>query len=645
MSQHWGDLGAYALTLACAFAFIQAVLPLIAAHNPRVQQLTVQAAKTQALLTTIAFTGLTIAFYYNDFALKYVAEHSNSLLPWYYRLSAVWGGHEGSLLLWIWVLNMWTLAVALKTNMLPGEYRARILAVLGYIGVGFHLFILLTSNPFTRLDFAPFDGRDLNPLLQDPGLIFHPPLLYGGYVGFAVAFAFIVAALWQGRLDSMWLKNARPWTLAAWITLTLGIALGSYWAYYELGWGGWWFWDPVENASFMPWLIGTALIHSLIVAEKRGLFRIWTALLAILAFSLSLIGTFLVRSGVLTSVHAFASDSTRGVFILALLVAICLPALLLLIFRATTISRKTPYHLLSKETGILANNWLLSGACLVVFIGTLYPLVADVLNIGKISVGAPYFNRFIVPISLALLTILGLGPILRWKRDTPQRLIPYLSFAAIFALIITTIIMTIAVPTWQTTAALAVFISSFSLGGILADYGYDAIKQHRILPPATRLGMLLAHTGLIVSILAITATSLYDDARDLSFKMGKTVDIDRYHVTLTGIHESKGPNYTATVGKFLIMENNDSQNISVLTPAKRTYFSSAMPMTESARLSTPTHDLYLAMGEPINADTWAVRVQYKPYIIWIWLGSVIMAIGGGIAMTDNRYRTNRSSPI
>lgn len=638
MNQHWGDFGAYALTLACAIAFIQALMPLFAAHNPRVQQLTVQAAKAQALLTTIAFIGLTAAFYYNDFALQYVSEHSNSLLPWYYRLSAVWGGHEGSLLLWIWVLNLWTFAVAIKTRDLPGDYRARILAVLGYIAFGFHLFILLTSNPFNRFDFAPFDGRDLNPLLQDPGLIFHPPLLYGGYVGFAVAFAFIVAALWQGRLDSLWLKNARPWTLAAWLTLTLGIALGSYWAYYELGWGGWWFWDPVENASFMPWLVGTALIHSLIAAEKRGLFRIWTALLAILAFSLSLIGTFLVRSGVLTSVHAFASDSTRGVFILALLVAICLPALLLLIFRATTISSKTPYSLLSKETGILANNWLLTGACLVVMIGTLYPLAADVLNLGKISVGAPYFNRFIVPMAMLLLTMLGIGPIIRWKRDLPNRLIPYVLFSLIFAVILTVIIMTNAVPSWKTIAGISVFLATFALGGIIADYGFDTYKQHRFIPNGARAGMLIAHSGLIVSILAITATSLYDDARDLSFKTGKTVDIDRYHITLTGIGEQKGPNYRATVGKFLIVRGDDTNNVNVLTPAKRTYFSSTMPMTESARLITPTHDLYLAMGESINSDTWAVRVQYKPFIIWIWIGAVIMALGGLIAASDRSYR-------
>lgn len=634
----WSDIGAFALNLACAVALIQLLFPLLDADNPRVQRLTIQACITQALLITLSFLSLAIAFYDNDFALVYIAEHSNSLLPWYYRLSAVWGGHEGSLLLWIWILNLWSFAVAIKTRSLPGNYRARILAILGYISFGFNLFIIFTSNPFTRLAFAPFDGQDLNPLLQDPGLIFHPPLLYGGYVGFAVAFAFITAALWQGRLDSLWIRYIRPWTLTAWLTLTLGITLGSYWAYYELGWGGWWFWDPVENASLMPWLVGTALIHSLIVAEKRGLFRTWTAFLAISAFSLSLIGTFLVRSGVLTSVHAFASDATRGIFILALLIAISLPAVLLLIFRANRISQQSEYSILSKEAGILANNWLLTGACLVVLLGTLYPLVADTLKLGKISVGAPYFNRLIVPMAMIILIILAIGPLVRWKRDKLKRLTIPILFCLLFALIFTTILMFTAVPNIKIRAIIAVFCAGMALATIIIDYAIFVHKQHRLFPRPAIAGMLITHTGLIVMILAITGVALYDNAQDISIKQDASIDIDNYRITLTGLAEKQGPNYIATEGRFLIERLDNPEYSTLLTPAKRTYYSSTMPMTESARLVTPTHDLYLAMGEPINANTWAIRIQYKPYIIWIWLGGLIMAIGGLIAIFDRSYR-------
>lgn len=645
MNLPWADIGGFALNLACAAALVQTSLPLLAADNPRVQRLAIQAAITQAMLITLAFLGLMMGFYDNDFSIAYIAEHSNSLLPWYYRLSAVWGGHEGSLLLWIFILNLWSFAVAVKTRTLPGAYRARILAVLGYISFGFNLFIIFTSNPFTRLAFAPFDGQDLNPLLQDPGLIFHPPLLYGGYVGFAVVFAFITAALWQGRLDSLWLRSARPWTLAAWLTLTLGITLGSYWAYYELGWGGWWFWDPVENASLMPWLAGTALLHSLIASEKRGLFRAWTAFLAISVFSLSLIGTFLVRSGVLTSVHAFTSDAARGIFILALLAAISLPAILLLLLRASRISQSGQYALLSKETGILANNWLLTGACLIVMLGTLYPLAADTLNLGKISVGAPYFNRLIVPLALLLLSILALGTLMRWKRDSAKRLGPYAIFCVLFAAAFTGIIMLSAVPSIKIRAVIAVFAAGLALGGVLADYFDYARKQRRLRPRAATAGMLIAHTGLIIMILAITGTALYGKAEDLSIKQGGSVTMNNYRITLTGLAEKNGPNYRANEGRFLI-ERTDAPSFSaLLTPAKRSYFSSMMPMTESARLVTPTHDLYLAMGEPINANTWAIRVQYKPFIIWIWLGGLIMALGGLTAIFDRAYRKPADSSL
>ena len=598
------ETGHYALWLAGAMAFLQALLPTFCADRRTACALAVSAAKTQSALLTFSIAALGYGFIANDFAVRYIAAHSNSLLPWYYRLTAVWGGHEGSLLLWIEILGLWSAALAVRSKALPDDLRAKILAVLGAISLGFITFIGFTSNPFSRALPAPFDGADLNPLLQDPGLILHPPLLYTGYVGFAVAFAFVVAGLWQGRLDTLWLRRARPWTLAAWLALTLGIALGSYWAYYELGWGGWWFWDPVENASLMPWLIGTALLHSLIVSEKRGAFLTWTALLAILAFSLSLIGTFLVRSGVLTSVHAFAADPTRGIYILALLVAITLPAFILLIQRAPALASRAPYALLSRETGILANNWLMTGACLIVFTGTLYPLAADSLNLGKISVGAPYYNR----------------------------LAPRLAAVLALALAATLLTLTLA-DTWQIRTALAVFAAMIAAAAIIVDTT-DRLR-HRL--PITRAysGMTLAHLGYLITALGITATGLYSNEQDHSLKRGSVLDFAGYRLTLVDLETREGPNYTATVGKILV-QKTDGTPVTVLLPSKRNYHSSTMPMTESARHITPTHDLYLALGEPINADTWAVRLQYKPFILWIWLGALIMAAGAALAALPQR---------
>ena len=626
------ETGHYALWLAGAIALLQAILPTFCADRRIACAIAVSAAKIQCLLLTFSIAALGYGFLTNDFAVRYIATHSNSLLPWYYRLTAVWGGHEGSLLLWIEILALWTAALAVRSKALPDDLRAKILAVLGGISLGFITFIGFTSNPFSRALPAPFDGADLNPLLQDPGLIFHPPLLYTGYVGFAVAFAFVVAGLWQGRLDTLWLRRARPWTLAAWLALTLGIALGSYWAYYELGWGGWWFWDPVENASLMPWLIGTALLHSLIVSEKRGAFLTWTALLAILAFSLSLIGTFLVRSGVLTSVHAFAADPTRGIYILALLVAITLPALILLIQRAPALASRAPYALLSRETGILANNWLMTGACLIVFTGTLYPLAADSLNLGKISVGAPYYNRLIVPLALASLFLLGIGPLARWKNDRARRLVPRLAAVLALALAATLLTLTVA-DTWQARTAIAVFAAMVAAGAIVV----DNVERLRRRVPFTRAysGMTLAHLGYLITALGITATGLYSNEQDHSLKRGGTLSIADYHLTLVDLETREGPNYSATVGKILV-QKTDGSPVTVLLPSKRSYHSSSMPMTESARHITPTHDLYIALGEAINADTWAVRLQYKPFIIWIWLGALIMAAGAALAALPTR---------
>ncbi|UJF24738.1 heme lyase CcmF/NrfE family subunit [Suttonella sp. R2A3] len=636
-----GELGHLTLLLAGGLALLQCLLPVFSAHNARAQSIVLACAKGQFYLLSVSMLALGYAFYANDFTLYYVANHSNSLLPWYYRLSAIWGGHEGSLLLWIYILSIWSAAVAWRSASLPALFRTRVLAVLGYISVGFVAFIVLTSNPFARQFPFPFDGHDLNPLLQDPGLIFHPPLLYAGYVGFAVAFAFVVAGLWQGRLDSLWLKRARPWTLAAWLTLTLGITLGSYWAYYELGWGGWWFWDPVENASLMPWLIGTALIHSLSASDRRGAFMIWTSLLAILAFALSLIGTFLVRSGVLTSVHAFASDPTRGIFILALLVAITLPALVLLILRSAQLSRSVSYGLLSRETGLLANNWLMTGACVVVFIGTLYPLVADILNLGKISVGAPYFNRLIVPLALISLLLLGFMPLLRWHRDRASRLKNALIFITVFALIFTLGIGWWLLPDMNMMTYLALFVSGLAFAAVCADTAKHLRRGTRTFSRSL-IGMLSAHLGYIIMALAITATGTYSNEQDISIRAGDEVGIADYRISLLSLREEKGPNYQATQGLFRISKNDDDDFFTVLTPAKRQYFSSTMPMTESSRLVTPTHDLYLAMGEEIGPGNWAVRLQYKPFIIWIWLGALLMAIGGGIAALDRSYRQARN---
>lgn len=634
------EFGHYCLLLAGAVALVQCLLPLFAADSWRVWRITLRAAKVQCLLLTISFFALVHAFYHNDFSLHYVANHSNSLLPWYYRISAVWGGHEGSLLLWIYILSLWTWQVAVRNDTLPHAFHTRVLAVLGYILAGFISFIAFTSNPFLRQPVIPFDGHDLNPLLQDPGLIFHPPLLYGGYVGFAVAFAFVVAGLWQGQLNQLWLRRVRPWTLAAWLTLTLGIALGSYWAYYELGWGGWWFWDPVENASLMPWLIGTALIHSLIASERRGLFMTWTALLAILTFSLSVVGTFLVRSGILTSVHAFASDPTRGVYILALLVAITLPALLLLITRASILSRQAPYALLSRESGLLANNWLLSGACLVVFTGTLYPLAADVLNLGKISVGAPYFNRLIVPLALASLLLLGIGPLLQWRKQGPNAAYkPLLVFGLLFAGVFTVGVMQVLALEADILLILALFVCGFALAAVASDC-FMRLKQQgitRFRPRAALIGMWLAHSGYIIMALAIAATGLYSNEQDLRIREGQSVDMADYHITLLGIRTVAGPNYNATQGRFRLEKQADDTFFALLLPAKREYFSSTMPMTESARLVTPTHDLYIAMAEDLGNGDWAIRVQYKPFISWIWIGALIMALGGLIAANDRAY--------
>ncbi|MCX8085587.1 MAG: heme lyase CcmF/NrfE family subunit [Rhodocyclaceae bacterium] len=633
------ELGHFALILAFCVTCVQGVLPLMGAYRQAPQWLALARPATTAafLLTLFSYLCLTWAFYVNDFSVLYVAQHSNTQLPLVYRLGAVWGGHEGSLLLWLLMLSGWAQAVALFSRRLPEAMVARVLGVLGLIAVGLIAFVLLTSNPFERLVPAAEEGRSLNPLLQDPGLIFHPPLLYMGYVGFSVAFAFAIAALLAGQLDAAWARWSRPWTTIAWVFLTLGIALGSWWAYYELGWGGWWFWDPVENASFMPWLVGTALIHSLAVTEKRGSFKNWTVLLAIAAFSLSLLGTFLVRSGVLTSVHAFATDPKRGIFILILLAIVVGSSLLLYAARAPQVSLGGRFALVSRETLLLVNNVLLVVAAGSVLLGTLYPLVIDALGLGKISVGPPYFNAVFVPIMLPLLVLVAAGPIARWKeaslRDIARRLIP----AALAAFAAGLVLPWLAGGWFAMTAlslALAVWIAT-----AIALQTVERLKVSR--PPASWWGMQLAHFGLAAFVVGATMVSTYQEERDVRMEPGDTVTVGGHTFKFLGVTEARGPNYLAARGQFELAK--DGKVLRTLYPEKRHYDSSAMPMTEAAIDAGFTRDVYVSLGEPLEGEAWAVRVYFKPFVDWIWGGCLLMALGGVLAASDRRYRLKVSS--
>ncbi len=642
------ELGHLALILALAMALLQATLPLLGAARaePRLLAVARPAAVGQFVFLLLSFLCLIFSFVNNDFSVAYVAEHSNSQLPVWYRVSAVWGGHEGSLLLWALLLGIWTLAVALFSRALPAELLARVIGVMGLISAGFLLFLQLTSNPFERLlPFFPLDGQDLNPLLQDIGLILHPPMLYMGYVGFSVAFAFVVAALLSGRLDSAWARWSRPWTVVAWCFLTVGIALGSWWAYYELGWGGWWFWDPVENASFMPWLVGTALIHSLAATEQRGVFRAWTVLLAIAAFSLSLLGTFLVRSGVLTSVHAFANDPRRGLFILALLTVITGGALVLLVLRANTIRSTGQFEPVSRETALLLNNLLLVGACGVVFMGTLFPLLADVLQLGKISVGPPYFNTLFVPLTLALLLVLGVGPLLRWKADDAGRLVRRLA-----PLMVISLVLGIGLPLLFTGELRFLVVLSLSLVFWVVLTSLDGVRDklsHKPNHLAALLtlsrsyqGMILAHIGLAVCVTGVAITSAYSVERDVRLRVGEGVTIGPYEFRLLSLHDVPGPNYVSTEARVEVRTPSGYVE-TVLEPEKRLYTVQRMPLSEVAIQPGLTRDLYVALGESLADGIWAVRIYYKPFVRWLWLGAVLMALGGMLAVSDPRYRLAR----
>ena len=631
------ELGQFSLVLAAVLSVLLGVLPLWGTlrPNPTLQALARPLALLQFVLVALSFACLAYAFLNNDFSVKYVANHSNSLLPKQYQFAAVWGGHEGSLLLWMLMLTGWAAAVALFSQTLPLVMVARVLGVMGLITVGFMLFILFTSNPFDRLFPVPADGRDLNPLLQDPGLVIHPPMLYMGYVGMSVAFAFAIAALLSGRLDAAWARWSRPWTVIAWAFLTLGIGLGSWWAYYELGWGGWWFWDPVENASLMPWLVGTALIHSLMVTERRGSFKAWTVLLAIAAFSLSLLGTFLVRSGVLTSVHAFATDPTRGVFILIFLAIVVGASLTLFAWRAPQVTLGGSMGVVSRESFMLLNSVLLVVATGAVLLGTLYPLVIDALNLGKLSVGPPYFNLVFAPLMVPLLFILVPGTIARWREAHVSEMFQELRWVGAASLLLAIGLPFVWGP-WSIGTALGVFLGMWVALGSLHNMVNRLRKPGRI--GGSFWGQHLAHFGLAVVVLGITGVKSYEVERDVRMGLGQTVTIEPYTFRLVDMVDVNGPNYKATQAHVEVVKND--KVIHVLYPEKRRYFSTAMPMTEAAIRSNFFGDLYVSLGDPIAGDTpsWSMRVYHKPFVPWLWVGVLLMVTGGMVAALDRRYR-------
>lgn len=645
------ELGYFALILALVIAILQVIFPTagVFKHQPAWQRLAGSFAFAQFLATSASFLCLMYGFYTNDFTLAYVANQSNSLLPWYYRLSATWGGHEGSLLLWVTILATWGAAVALFSRSLPLAMRARVLVVIAFVQMMMLSMVIFVSSPFNRtLPNIPVDGKDLNPLLQDPGLIFHPPMLYMGYVGAVVPFAFAMAALWAGRLDAVWTRWSRPWTLAAWCCLTLGIVFGSMWAYNELGWGGWWFWDPVENASFMPWLGGAALLHSLAVTEKRGVFKAWTIMLAIFTLALSLLGTFLVRSGVITSVHSFAADPTRGMFILVILAVVIGGGLAMFAWRGWRLTQESHYQLKSRETLLVVNNVIILVSTIVVVIGTLYPMLADALKLGQVSVGAPYFNALFVPLTWLLLLFLAIGPVSRWKKDTR----PFLGLG------------------W------AILASCFVLAGIITYFLADSIKLNIFVSAALCLwvlvwmlidikdktrnasslatglkrlnmsywGMQLAHLGILLSVMGIAITTSLSIEKDIAMQENQSVEVRDYQFTMVDLRKVRGANFDATQAVVRVHKND--KLVTTLYPEKRHYVVSQMPMTEASIQYNPLRDIYMALGEPIltanqteaNATKWAVRIYIKPGVRWVWWGGFVIALGAILSMFDKRYR-------
>jgi cytochrome c-type biogenesis protein CcmF len=642
------ELGHFALILALLVAIVQGVVPLIGAHrrDAVLMGLAKPAARAQFFLVALAFGCLAWSFATSDFSVVNVAEHSNTQLPLQYRIAATWGSHEGSLLLWVLMLTAWATAVTLRSRNLPDVLLARVLAVMGLVSIGFLMFLLFTSNPFLRLVPAAAEGSDLNPLLQDPGMVIHPPMLYMGYVGFSVAFAFAIAALLGGRLDATWARWSRPWTTAAWSFLTIGIALGSWWAYYELGWGGWWFWDPVENASFMPWLVGTALLHSLAVTEKRGTFKSWTVLLAIVAFSLSLLGTFLVRSGVLTSVHAFATDPARGVFILAFLAVVIGGSLTLYAFRAGAVGGGAGFAMISRESALLANNILLIVALSAVFLGTMYPLFLDALNLPKASVGPPYFN-LVFPILMApAVFLMGIGPIASWRQAQLPALAARLKWAFVVAAA-TAALLPFTLGKWSPLVAIGLFLALWIVVTTIA----AVVQRLRNAPqqglgaklaanPAAWYGMMLAHLGVAAFIVGVTVVKGYEFEVNVPLDVGQSVTVAGEVYTFRGVEPVTGPNYRGMAGTVEV--RRDGKLIETMRPEKRVYNASGSAMTEAAIDAGFLGDRYVSLGEPVTdkgeAGAWGVRVYVKPFVNWIWGGAFLMALGGFIAMSDRRYR-------
>ena len=640
------ELGQVALLIALAVALILGTLPMIGAARGRADWMALArpAARAHALLVGVAFACLVSSFVRDDFSVLYVANNSNSALPLFYRVAGVWGGHEGSLLLWLTMLAGWMLAVAQWSRRLPPPFVARVLGVMGLISIGFILFMLMTSNPFDRQVPVPIDGNDLNPLLQDPGMVTHPPMLYMGYVGFSVAFAFAVAALIEGKLDATWARWTRPWTTAAWSCLTIGIMLGSAWAYYELGWGGWWFWDPVENASFMPWLAGTALIHSLAVTEKRGAFKSWTVLLALLAFTLSLLGTFIVRSGVLSSVHAFATDPKRGLFILVFLGIVVGGALTLYAWRAPKVGLGARFSLVSRESMLLGNNMLFVVVCASVLLGTLYPLLLDALGMGKISVGAPYFETVFLPLMVPVVLLMALGPLARWKETSLPSLFHRLRWAAL-ASVLGALATSWLAGKLSLTATLGFLMAYWIVASIIVDIverlKSDGGAQLGVFArmrqwPRSLTGMWLAHAGVAVFAFGVSMVRTYEVEEDLTMAIGSSATVGGYQFRFADLHQLHGPNYEAIEGDLPVTRNGSE--VTVLHPQKRIYRVQRTPTTEAAIQPGLTRDLYVSLGESVQPNTWTLRVHVKPFVDWIWGGCLLMALGGIVAVSDRRYR-------
>lgn len=641
------EIGHFALIIGLCLAVVQTVLPIVGAGLGKQSWMAVArpVAQGQFVFVAVAFACLTYSFINNDYSVLYAVSHSNSQLPLLYKVAGVWGGHEGSLLLWVLMLNVWTVAVAWFSRGLDLPTVARVIGVMGFIAVGFHLFMLLTSNPFERIPMQP-DGRDLNPLLQDPGLAIHPPMLYMGYVGFSVAFAFAIAALLGGKLDAAWARWSRPWTTAAWAFLTCGIALGSWWAYYELGWGGWWFWDPVENASFMPWIVGTALMHSLVVTDKRGTFRNWTVLLALLAFSLSLLGTFLVRSGVLVSVHSFANDPERGAFILVFLAIVIVTSLLLFAWRAPKVGFGGEFKLFSRESLMLVGNVMLVATCGAVLLGTIYPIAHQWVTDATMSVGKPWFDMFFAILMTPVILMMGIGPLTKWKQDdmwsVAKRLIPA-AIAGLAAAIILPFIM----GGWRLVVPIGLFLAFWVFTSSAINIitrvrtmsGSDSVASKVMKQPLHYWGMIVAHCGIGVFILGVTLVQGYQQEKDVRMEVGDTLTMSGYTFRFDGTRQVQGPNYRADQGSITVIKNGSPYV--VLHPEKRIYNVQQNPMTEAAIESGFFSQLYVALGEPVGGGAWSVRLYYKPFVTWIWAGCAFMALGGILAISDRRYRVAR----